>query len=117
MQGWYEVTASQEHVQTESLTSLMQELNLKLPQISQENKDILDKEITPDEVETAINEAHEISAPGPSGQTIKLYTLLFQQLPNIFTAAINQLVFNMELSTHPIFQREKWWLIGSDTRL
>jgi hypothetical protein len=67
MQEWYGNTASQEHAQTEYLPTLMQELNLQLPQISQECKDMLDEEITPDEVEAAINEAHEISALGPSG--------------------------------------------------
>jgi hypothetical protein len=45
---------------------------MDLPQISPEHKDIPDEEITPDEVENAINEAHEISALGPSGQTITL---------------------------------------------
>jgi hypothetical protein len=56
------------------------------------------------EVEDAINEAQEASAPGPSGQTITLYKILNQELPGIFTAAINQLVFNDELARHPPFQ-------------
>jgi hypothetical protein len=45
-----------------------------------------------------------MSAPGPSGHTITLYKLLFQEIPNIFTAAINQLVFNHELATRHSFQ-------------
>ncbi len=47
-----------------------------------------------------INESHEISAPGPTGQMITLYKLRFQEIPGIFTAAMNQLVFNTSL--HPI---------------
>ncbi len=52
----------------------------------------------------AINDAREISAPGPTGQTITLYKLLFQEIPEIFTAAMNQLVFNHELASHSTFQ-------------
>jgi hypothetical protein len=53
---------------------------MDLPQISPKHKEILDEEITPDEVEEAINETHEISAPGPSGQTTMIYKLIFQEL-------------------------------------
>jgi hypothetical protein len=65
---------------------------------------MLVEEITPMEIEDAINEAKETSAPGPSGQTITLYKLLFQEIPGILTAALNQLVFNKELAECPIFQ-------------
>jgi hypothetical protein len=50
------------------------------------------------------NENHEVSAPGPTGQTIILYKLIFQEIPDIFTAAVNQLVFNHELASHTLFQ-------------
>jgi hypothetical protein len=33
-----------------------------------------------------------------------LYKLLFQEIPEIFTAAMNQLVFNHELAPHTQFQ-------------
>jgi hypothetical protein len=65
---------------------------------------MLAEEITAMEVEDAINEAQEASAPGPSGQTITLYKILNQELPGIFTEAINQLVFNDELARHPSIQ-------------
>jgi hypothetical protein len=35
---------------------------------------------------------------------ITLYKLLFQEIPDIFTAAMNQLVFNHELASHATFQ-------------
>jgi hypothetical protein len=38
---------------------------MDLPQISLEQWDMLEEEIIADEVEAAINEVHEISAPGP----------------------------------------------------
>jgi hypothetical protein len=92
------------HVQIETLSDFLQDQQLELPQISPEHQDMLEEEITPSEVEDAINEAKEMSAPGPSGHTITLYKLLFQEIPSIFTAAINQLVFNHELATHHSFQ-------------
>jgi hypothetical protein len=65
---------------------------------------MLTVEITPAKVEDAIDEAHEINAPGPSGQTITLYKLLFREIPNILTAAVNQLVLNNELAIGQEFQ-------------
>ncbi len=65
---------------------------------------MLIEEISSSEIEEAINEAKEVSAPGPSGQTITLYKLLYQEIPSIFTAALNQLVFNRELVNSPPFQ-------------
>jgi hypothetical protein len=94
MQDWYANTANVEHVQTETLSEFLQGQQLDLPQISPELQDMLTEEITPMEVEEAINEAQEMSAPGPSGQTITLFKILNQELPGIFSAAINQLVFN-----------------------
>jgi hypothetical protein len=70
MQEWYGNTASQEFQQEETLADMLDELQLDLPQISPDVKELLDEEITNLEVETAINEAHEVSAPGPTGQTI-----------------------------------------------
>jgi hypothetical protein len=104
MQEWYGNTASQNWEQAETLTDMLDDLQVNLPQISPDVSDLLDEEITSLEVETAINESHEVSAPGPTGQTITLYKLLFQEIPDIFTAAVNQLVFNHEMVTHDMFQ-------------
>jgi hypothetical protein len=104
MQEWYGNTVSQEFQQEETLADMLDELQLDLPQISPDVKELLDEEIINIEVEAAINEAHEVSAPGPTGQTITLYKLLFQEIPDIFTAAMNQLVFNHELASQATFQ-------------
>jgi hypothetical protein len=104
MQEWYAHTAESDHLQTETLPDFINEQQLELPQISSELQDMLVKEITPNEVENAINETKEMSALGPSGHTITLYKLLFQEIPNIFTSAINQLVFNNKLAGHHAFQ-------------
>jgi hypothetical protein len=53
---------------------MINDIQLDLPQIDPETRDLLDEEITREEVESAINEAQEISAPGPTGQTITLST-------------------------------------------
>ncbi len=104
MQDWYAHTANSEHLQTETLPDFLNEQQLELPQIGPELQDMLIEEITPNEVEDAINEAKEISALGPSGHTITLYKILFQEIPSIPTSAINQLVFNNELAGHYAFQ-------------
>jgi hypothetical protein len=104
MQDWYGYTANLAQPQTETLADFLSDLQLDLPQISLEDQDMLTDEITQAEIEDAINKAHEISAPGPSGQTITLYKLLFQEIPHIVTASINQLVFNSELARDQEFQ-------------
>jgi hypothetical protein len=104
MQEWYEHTANAAQPQRETLSDFLEDQQLELPQIGQDLQEMLVEEITTVEVETAINQAKEISAPGPSGQTITLYKILLQEIPNILTAALNQLVFNKELAESPNFQ-------------
>ncbi len=104
MQEWYESMASHDWDQIETLSDRLDDLQVELPQISPGVQDHLDEELTCEEVENAINEAHEVSAPGPTGQTITFYKLLFQEIPDILTAAVNQLVFNSELASNSIFQ-------------
>jgi hypothetical protein len=104
MQEWYKSTASRDLDQAEILSDMLDDLQLELPQNSLDIQGLLDEKISQDEVEHAINEAHEISAPGPTGQTITLYKLLFQEIPGISTAAMNQLVFNNKLASHSTFQ-------------
>jgi hypothetical protein len=104
MQEWYESMASHDWDQIETLSDRLDDLQVELPQISPGVQDLLDEELTCEEVENAINEAHEVSAPGPTGQTITFYKLLFQEIPDILTAAVNQLVFNSELASNSIFQ-------------
>jgi hypothetical protein len=45
----------------------------------------------------ALKEAREKSTPGPSGQSISLYKLLFMLTPTLMTTAINQMVFILGL--------------------
>jgi hypothetical protein len=88
MQDWYIQTSNTAQPQRETLPDFLVDLHLELPQISPDTN-MPTEEITAAEVEEAINDAHKISAPGPSGQTITLCKLLFQEIPSIFTAAIN----------------------------
>jgi hypothetical protein len=104
MQEWYEHTANAAQPQLETLENFLEDQQIELPRIGQNLQDMLTEEISSLEVEEAINEAKEISAPGPSGQTITLFKLLNQEIPNIFAAAINQLVFNNELANSIPFQ-------------
>jgi hypothetical protein len=54
---------------------------------------MLSDEFSPEEISDAIKEAQELSAPGPSGQNISFYKLLFMMVPLLMTEAINQMVF------------------------
>jgi hypothetical protein len=104
MQEWYENTANAAQPQTETLADFLEDQQLDLPQIGQDLQEMLIEDISSSEIEEAINEAKEVSAPGPSGQTITLSMLLHQEIPNILTAALNQLVFNRELASSLPFQ-------------
>jgi hypothetical protein len=98
MQAWYERTAERALPQTETLTDFLARHHTDLPQIEDDQKEALEEEFSVDEVKQAINEAHEVSAPGPSGHTIAFYKLLFLTMPNMMTRALNQLVFLLRLS-------------------
>jgi hypothetical protein len=98
MQAWYERTAERVLPQTETLSAFLARHHSDLPQIDDDQKEALEEEFTIDEVKQAISEAHEVSAPGPSGHTITFYKLLFCAMPHTMTKALNQLVFLPRLS-------------------
>jgi hypothetical protein len=98
MQAWYERTAERALPQIETLPDFLARHHTDLPQIEDDQKEALEEEFSVDEVKYAIKEAHEVSAPGPSGQTIAFYKLLFLIMPNMMTRALNQLVFLPRLS-------------------
>jgi hypothetical protein len=69
MQDWYVHTANTAQPQIGTLSEFLTDYALNLWQISLEHQDMLEEEITEAEVEGAINEAHGISAQGPSVKT------------------------------------------------
>ena len=93
MQDWYENTAQTSTPQTTSLQQFIEEHNIVLPQITEGQKEMLSEEFSQEEIGDALKEAKEYSAPGPSGQIIAFYKLLFMMVPNLMTEAINQMVF------------------------
>jgi hypothetical protein len=93
VQQWYEETAERTTPQTRTLQEFLASHDRQLPQITEDHKDMLDNEFTTTEMQDALNDANEVSAPGPSGQNIAFYKLLFAEIPNIMTRAINQIVF------------------------
>ena len=104
MQQWYEQTASRSLPQTMNLPEFLLAQNIILPQISEEHKEMLQEEFTMEEVLEAINDANSVSAPGPTGQNITFYRLLFLEIPNIMTQALNELVYMPELGDLPRFR-------------
>jgi exonuclease III len=93
MHKWYESTAEKAHTQLTTLDDFLHKHNLQLPQLSQEDCEELEQEFTQEEVKQALAEAKVVSAPGPSGQTISIFKLLFMHAPSLMTQALNQLVF------------------------
>ena len=96
MDRWYQETANKEQEQTETLQAFLEKNRIRLPKITDEERDEMEKEITREEVEEALRDAKTNTAPGPTGQTITYYRLLYQEIPDIFTEAINQLTFQTE---------------------
>jgi hypothetical protein len=78
---------------------------LELPQLDEDQQAMLEEEFTVQEVKTAISDVKEVSAPGPSGQTISFFKLLFMSIPTVTTAVLNQLVFVPELLNDQDFRR------------
>ena len=104
MQEWYETTAMATTPQTMTLAQFLNKYDQQLPQLTEEQKDDLSKEFSIEEIHEAIQEACEVSAPGPSGQTIAFYKLIFSQAPALMTEALNQLVFQPELCQEEEFR-------------
>ena len=105
MQNGYESTAACTHPQTLTLDEFLRNHNLQLPQLSAEDCEELEQEFSIDEVKQAISEAKTVSAPGPSGQTITFFKLIFASAPNLMVQALNQLVFVPSLVSDGAF---KW---------
>ena len=104
MQEWYERTAETAQEQLVTLEQFIRERDVTLPKLSPEECEELEEEFTMEEVEAAIKEAKVVSAPGPSGQTIAFFKLIFMHAPQLMTQALNQLVFLPHLASDPQLQ-------------
>jgi hypothetical protein len=93
MQQWYEETAERTTPQTRTLQEFLTSHNIQLPQITEDQKDMLDDEFKISKVQEASDNANDVNYPGPSGHNIAFYKLLFADIPHIMTRAINQIVF------------------------
>ncbi len=72
MQQWYEETAERATTKARTLQEFLESHDIQLPQITEDQKDMLDDEFTIKEVQDALNDANDVSAPGPSGQNIAI---------------------------------------------
>jgi len=93
MQNWYKDTADKPHDQGITLQDFLTQQKINLPKITDEQAEFLEEEFSTIEIYQAIQAANETSASGISGQSISMYKLLFLEIPELFTAAMNQLVF------------------------
>ncbi len=88
-------------VPTRSLEDFMREHAVTLPSLSEEQREGLEADVTTDELRDALSSARAESSPGPSGQSIAIFKYLFCQVPQLFTKAINELIFVKGLCDSP----------------
>jgi len=105
MQEWYENTASKEVPQKQTVKDYLQKYNVELNKISEDDAIKMEERVTMSELECALQDAKENTAPGPSGQTINFYKLIKLHAPHVLLEAVNDMIFSPE-----IFQLEhnKW---------
>ena len=103
MQEWYQNTTNTPVEQTVTLQQFLLENGVQLPQLTQDIAEHLDAEFTVADIHWSLQNAKENTAPGPTGQTINLYKLIFLEAPDILTAAINQIAFTPGLLDTPEF--------------
>ena len=104
MQQWYENTTNVPHHQSETLNSFVTDLGITLPQTTEQQNEMLQAEFSREEISYALSRAKEKSAPGPSGQNIAFFKLLFAFAPDLITAAVNQFAFVPGLADCKIFE-------------
>jgi hypothetical protein len=105
MQCWYEKTVERVVPQIESLPDFLVRQDLDLLQLNDNQKCMLEEKFTMQEVKHAIQEANEDSSPGPSGQVIVIFKLLFMTLSHVMMTALSQLV----LVPCPFDTEDFWW--------
>ena len=76
-----------------TLRQFLDKHNIQLPKISAEQGEKMTEEITQEEVQWALKEAMNNTAPGMTGMTITMYRLFFMDIPMLLTAAVNQLAY------------------------
>ena len=85
------------HVMDMTVEQFLRDHDIQLPTISNEQASELEKEITKDDIKTALQAAKVSSAPGPTGQTLGFYKFIFHQIPHIFTRCINMIAFYTDI--------------------
>ncbi len=105
MVNHYQNTANAVNQQMTTLESFLQQHSVPpLPTLDDDQRDKLVEDITCEEVKWALQQASSTSAPGPSGQTISIFQLIFLEAPTLLTAAVNQLAFWPHLTSLPELQ-------------
>ena len=101
----YQNTANVVTQQTATLESFLHQHAVPLlPTLDDDQRDMLVEDITCEEVKWALQQASSTSAPGPSGQTISIFWLIFMEAPTLLTAAVNQIAFWPHLTSLPELQ-------------
>ena len=57
MDTWYQETANKEQEQTETLQAFLERNRIRLPKITEEERDEMEREVTKEEIEEALRDA------------------------------------------------------------
>jgi len=90
---YMQCTGQDRYIPDEAVKDFLADMDITLPELTQDQQDQIGDDITRDEVKQALQKAKAHSAPGPTGQTLGFYKFIFQQIPYIFTRCINILTF------------------------
>jgi hypothetical protein len=98
----YQKIVGQEYKDSMDIHEFMRKYDISLGE--SQHPDDMDDDFTVDDIKNAIRQAAKKAAPGPTGHTTALYAFIFSEIPEIFTKAINELIFVPGLSKSQIFQ-------------
>ena len=102
LQNRYQNTVGAEHVQQMSLTTFLNKYNVSLDQLDPDHANELDQPYTAQEVREALLDSKKNSAPGPTKQTPAIFKFIHFEIPQLFTAALNEITFVPGFAHAPI---------------
>jgi hypothetical protein len=93
LEGKFKATVGEKFQPEMELTEFLAKYQVELPSLSDELREMLDEEITINEVRDALSSAKAGAAPGPSGQTAAIFKYLLAEVPSLLVKSLNELTF------------------------
>jgi len=106
MEEWYENTATRKFKQKIKVKDYVAKYDIELNKIEEEESKEIEDDITMEELEWALKNSKENSAPGPSGHTINFYKIIKLHVPEIMLSAINEIYKTPQI----LEEKENKWI-------